>query len=80
MIIDCHTHLNDYDPEHTSSLSDRVSRLEESMSRNGVDYALVLTSYAVNEHRPSTADVRARGASARQGQSRPANSNRNPGR
>ena len=57
MIIDCHTHLNDYDPEHPSSLAERIARLEGAMERNGVDYALVLTSYTVNPHRPPTSEV-----------------------
>lgn len=57
MIIDSHTHANDYAPEHPTPLKDRVARLEDAMRRNGVDYALVLTSYKFDPHRPSTADV-----------------------
>ncbi len=57
MIIDCHVHLNDYDPKNPTPLPERIHRLEESMERNGVGYAIILTSYTVNEHRPSTAEM-----------------------
>ncbi|HSF28771.1 MAG TPA: amidohydrolase family protein [Nitrosopumilaceae archaeon] len=55
MIIDCHTHLNQYGSlENISSLDDRVKKLHLSMTSHNVDYALVLSSYYVNEERPST--------------------------
>ena len=55
MIIDCHTHLNQYESlEKISSLDDRVKKLLETMSDNDVDYSIVLSSYVVNEQRPST--------------------------
>ncbi len=57
MIIDVHTHLNNYHEEQVVSVSACLDKLQESMTRNGVDYALVLTSYKVTEHRPSTRQV-----------------------
>jgi uncharacterized protein len=57
MIIDVHTHLNNYHEEKQVSVNDCLDNLTESMERNGVDVALVLTSYKVNEHRPPISKV-----------------------
>ncbi len=57
MIIDVHTHLNNYHEERVSSIEECLDNMEEAMERNGIDYALVLTSYKVTEHRPSTSSV-----------------------
>jgi len=57
MIIDVHTHLNNYQEDQKSSLQSRVSAMLETMTTNSVDHALVLTSYKVNEHRPALAEV-----------------------
>jgi predicted TIM-barrel fold metal-dependent hydrolase len=57
MIIDVHTHLNNYHEEQVRSISDCLDKLQESMTENNVDYSLVLTSYKVNEHRPSISQV-----------------------
>jgi uncharacterized protein len=57
MIIDVHTHLNNYHEEKLVSVKDCLDNMQISMERNNVDYALVLTSYKVNEHRPSTKQV-----------------------
>jgi len=57
MIIDVHTHLNCYDETQVVPLQARFEALQESMASNGVEHALVLTSYTVNEHRPSTKEV-----------------------
>ncbi|REJ83766.1 MAG: amidohydrolase [Bacteroidetes bacterium] len=57
MIIDVHTHLNNYHEEKVVSIQACLDKLQESMSRNNVDYALILTSYKVTEHRPSTSSV-----------------------
>jgi len=57
MIIDVHTHLNNYDETHTVSVKEMLAELKESMASNGVDHACVITSYKVNEHRPSVRDV-----------------------
>ncbi len=57
MIIDCHVHLNNYHEQVAVSLEESLDKLRREMSDLGVDYALVLTSYIVSPHRPSTAAV-----------------------
>jgi len=57
MIVDVHTHLNNYDETQNVPLEQRRDDLLESMRFNEVDYALILTSYTVNPHRPSTREV-----------------------
>jgi predicted TIM-barrel fold metal-dependent hydrolase len=56
-IIDCHVHLNNYHEEQAHVLEDSVARLRAAMAEAGVGYALVLTSYIVNPHRPSVRQV-----------------------
>ena len=57
MIIDCHTHLNRYAPEHPDTLTARRDALRAEMDRNGIAYALVLTSYDVTGDRPDVETV-----------------------
>ena len=57
MIVDCHVHLNNYHEQEAVSLASSLDKLQASMAENGVDHALVLTSYLVSPHRPSTAEV-----------------------
>lgn len=57
MIIDCHTHLNNYHEQVKHTLSESVARLRAAMAEAGIDYSLVLTSYIVNPDRPSVHDV-----------------------
>ncbi len=57
MIIDCHTHLNNYHDETVESLSADIEKLQTVMRRNRVDVALVLTSYKVVPGRPSARAV-----------------------
>jgi predicted TIM-barrel fold metal-dependent hydrolase len=57
MIIDCHVHLNNYHEQVAVSLDVSLRRLQAAMAEAGIDYALVLTSYLVSPHRPSTAEV-----------------------
>ncbi len=57
MIIDVHTHLNNYHEEKVVSIQQCLDELQESMTYNKVDHAFILTSYKVNEHRPATRDV-----------------------
>lgn len=57
MIIDCHVHLNNYHESLAHSLDQSLDRLQQAMADAGVSYALVLTSYLVSAHRPSTAEV-----------------------
>lgn len=54
MVIDCHTHINNYHHEDVDSLRASVENLQQEMRRNRVDIALVLTSYKVSPGRPST--------------------------
>lgn len=57
MIIDCHTHVNNYHSEEVDSLQQCIADLQQQMRRNRVDVALVLTSYKVTPGRPSVNDV-----------------------
>ena len=57
MIIDVHTHINNYHEDRVVSLESSLDKLTDRMLANKVDYSLVLTSYKVNEHRPSTSKV-----------------------
>ena len=57
MIIDVHTHINNYHEDRVISLEDCLNRLTDTMAENKVDYSLVLSSYKVNENRPSTKKV-----------------------
>ena len=57
MIIDCHVHLNNYHEQIAVSLDDSLEKLQDAMADASVDFALVLTSYIVSPHRPSTAAV-----------------------
>ena len=57
MIIDCHTHLNNYEDENVDALSTSLDKLKTAMRRNRIDQALVLTSYKVGPGRPSTRAV-----------------------
>ncbi|MEX2154251.1 MAG: amidohydrolase family protein [Gemmatimonadaceae bacterium] len=56
-IIDCHVHLNNYHEQEVVSLEQSLDRLQRAMQEAGVAYSLVLTSYRVSAHRPSTAEV-----------------------
>lgn len=56
-IIDVHTHLNNYDENKIVSIEETRDKLLESMEKNNVYHSLVLTSYKVNEHRPSTTEA-----------------------
>ncbi|HET7274465.1 MAG TPA: amidohydrolase family protein [Longimicrobiaceae bacterium] len=57
MIIDCHTHLNRYTPEEPADLAERFATLKTEMRSHGVDYALILSSYAVTPERPSVDEI-----------------------
>lgn len=57
MIIDCHTHLNNYHDEEVDGLDESLAKLKRSMRRNRIDIALVLTSYKDVPGRPSTRRV-----------------------
>ena len=57
MIVDCHTHLNRYTEADPPTLPERHQRLREVMDENGIGHAMVLTSYRVNDERPSARQV-----------------------
>ncbi len=57
MIIDCHTHVNNYHDESVDALGESVQKLLLSMRRNRIDVSLILTSYKVVPGRPSTRAV-----------------------
>ncbi len=52
MIIDCHTHLNNYDESRTRTIEEMKADLFAEMERAGIDHAVVLSSYTANAHRP----------------------------
>lgn len=54
MIIDCHTHINNYHNEEIESIGQAIQDLQREMKRNRIDVAIVLTSYKVKPGRPST--------------------------
>lgn len=57
MIIDCHTHINNYHNEEVQSLQKCLDDLQLNMRKNRIDIALILTSYKVTPGRPSTKDT-----------------------
>jgi len=57
MIVDCHTHLINYQDETTEDLAGCLARMQATMRRNRVDVSMVLTSYTVTPGRPSTRAV-----------------------
>jgi uncharacterized protein len=57
MLIDCHVHLNNYDETHSRPADEIAADLFAAMDENGVDHAIVLTSYKVNAHRPHVDEV-----------------------
>jgi uncharacterized protein len=57
VIIDCHTHLNRYDETQPAELRERYALLKAEMEQNEIDYALVLSSYMVNDNRPGVDEL-----------------------
>lgn len=57
MIIDVHTHLNNYDESRKVPIQHTLDELQESMRFSKVDHVMILTSYVVNEHRYSVKEV-----------------------
>jgi uncharacterized protein len=57
LIIDCHVHLNRYEESEPARLEDRYAILKSEMETHGIDYALVLTSYMVNDFRPGVEEM-----------------------
>jgi len=56
VIVDCHVHLNRYETE-PGSLEERYRLLRAEMDSNGVDYALVLSSYKQTTDRPGVDEI-----------------------
>jgi uncharacterized protein len=57
VIIDAHTHLNNYHEEKVRNIDECLDSLEAAMQANNVDFSLVLTSYKVTPNRPPTSEV-----------------------
>jgi predicted TIM-barrel fold metal-dependent hydrolase len=57
LIIDCHLHLNRYEDDEPATLQGRYELLRSEMDTHGIDYALVLSSYLVNDRRPSVDQI-----------------------
>lgn len=53
-IIDCHVHVNGYESLKNLSLDERIKALSDTMQANKVDQAIIISSYKINEERPST--------------------------
>lgn len=57
MIVDCHTHLNRYDGQHSGTSDELLKRLKAEMDQWHVEHAFILTSYKVSPERPSADEV-----------------------
>jgi uncharacterized protein len=57
VLIDCHVHVNNYDPNTSKPLSETAGELFANMARVGVDHAVVLTSYKISPQRPHVDEV-----------------------
>ena len=53
-VIDCHVHLNRYEGTKYVPLEERIEMLVHTMEADNVDHSIILSSYKVNEDRPST--------------------------
>jgi len=51
--IDVHTHLNNYDEDRKVTIEESLDNLLSEMDKNGIIHSMILTSYKVNENRPS---------------------------
>lgn len=56
-IIDCHVHVNGYESLTNMSLKDRIDSLNNTMQANNVDQAIIISSYKINDERPSTKHI-----------------------
>ena len=57
LLIDTHVHLNNYHESERRPTAQNVQRLFTEMDALGVDHAVVITSYKVNQDRPSAEEV-----------------------
>lgn len=56
-IIDCHVHINAYESLKNLSLDERIRALSDTMEANNVGQAIIISSYKINEERPSTSQI-----------------------
>ena len=56
-IIDCHVHINAYESLKNLPLEERIESLSNTMHSNNVDQAIIISSYIINEERPSTGEI-----------------------
>jgi predicted TIM-barrel fold metal-dependent hydrolase len=56
-IIDCHVHVNGYESLKNLSLDERIRALSDTMQANKIDQAIIISSYKINEERPSTSQI-----------------------
>ena len=56
-IIDCHVHINHYQGTPFLPVEERISTLLQTMEAHNIDHSIILSSYKVNEDRPSTERV-----------------------
>ncbi len=56
-IIDCHVHINGYESLKNLPIKERIESLSNTMQSNNVDQAIILSSYMINEERPSTGEI-----------------------
>jgi len=54
--IDCHVHLNSYN-DSNGSVEDKLVKLLQSMDECEIDASIVISSYKVNDDRPSTEKI-----------------------
>jgi len=62
LIIDCHVHLNNYDGlnkigNSALPLQERLDSLIENMNNNNIFYSILISSYKIDENRPSTSQL-----------------------
>ncbi len=57
-IIDCHVHLNNYQFEKKQlSVEERLQLLLIQMEKNKIDHSIILSSYLIDDNRPSTSTI-----------------------
>ena len=50
-------HVNGYESLKNLTLKQRIESLSDTMQSNKVDYAIIISSYIVNQERPSTSEI-----------------------
>ena len=57
-IIDCHVHLNNYQFDKKQlSIEERLQSLLIQMEKNKIDHSIILSSYLIDDNRPSTSTI-----------------------